>query len=111
MSCAFYGHCGLIDLTYFVPMSRHRLTVYYTGRVQGVGFRYAVKSLTPGYEVAGTVRNMQDGRVELVAEGAREELEAFREAIRQSGVGRMIQREEDFWCEAAGTFRGFDIIG
>jgi acylphosphatase len=91
-------------------MSRQRLTVYYSGRVQGVGFRYTVKSLTPGYEVAGTVRNLPDGRVELVVEGLKDELEAFREAIRLSGVGRMIQREEEFWCEAAGAFRGFDII-
>lgn len=90
-------------------MGRERVTIYYSGRVQGVGFRYTVKSLTTGFEVAGTVRNLPDGRVELVAEGLREELEAFREAIRDSGVGRMIQREEEFWCEAAGTFRGFEI--
>jgi len=86
------------------------MTVYYSGRVQGVGFRYTVKSLTPGFEVAGTVRNLPDGRVELVAEGAREELDAFRQAIRESGLGRLIQREDEYWSEAAGGFRGFDIV-
>lgn len=91
-------------------MSRQRMTVYYSGRVQGVGFRYTVKSLTPGFEVTGTVRNLPDGRVELVAEGERAELEAFRQAIRDSGLGRMIQREEEHWCEAAGDFRGFEIV-
>ena len=86
------------------------MTVYYSGRVQGVGFRYTVKSLTPGFEVAGTVRNLPDGRVELVVEGAREELDAFRQAVRESGLGRLIQREEEFWSEANGTFRGFEIV-
>ena len=86
------------------------MTVYYSGRVQGVGFRYTVKSLTPGFEVTGTVRNLPDGRVELVAEGAREELDAFRQAVRESGLARLIQREEEFWSEADGSFRGFEIV-
>ena len=92
-------------------MKRQRLTVLYSGRVQGVGFRYTVKSLTPGFEVTGTVRNLPDGRVELVAEGAREELEAFQEAIRESGVGRMIRGEAAAWSEAKNEFRGFEIVG
>ncbi len=86
------------------------MTVFYSGRVQGVGFRYTVKSITPGFEVTGTIRNLADGRVELVAEGAREELEAFRQAIRESGLGRMIQGEEEHWCEPGGIFRGFEIV-
>jgi len=91
-------------------MSRKRMTVFYSGRVQGVGFRYTVKALTPGFEVTGTVRNLLDGRVELIAEGEREELDAFRQAIRASGLARNIQREEEFWCEAGGSFRGFEIV-
>ncbi len=86
------------------------MTVFYSGRVQGVGFRYTVKCLTPGFEVTGAVRNLPDGRVELIAEGTREELDAFRQAIRESGLKRHIQREEEHWCEAAGNFRGFEIV-
>jgi len=86
------------------------MTVFYSGRVQGVGFRYTVKSLTPGFEVTGAVRNLPDGRVELIAEGPREELDAFRQAIRESGLKRHIQGEEEHWCEAAGNFRGFEIV-
>ena len=55
--------------------------IFYTGRVQGVGFRYTTKNVALGYEVTGTVRNLSDGRVELIAEGQREELEAFQVAI------------------------------
>jgi acylphosphatase len=86
------------------------MTVFYSGRVQGVGFRYTVKTITPGYEVTGTVRNLDDGRVELIAEGAREELDAFRQAIRESGLGRLIQREEELIGPATGEFRGFEIV-
>lgn len=86
------------------------MTVLYSGHVQGVGFRYAVKSTAAGYELAGTVRNLADGRVELIAEGPREELEAFRAAIRDSGMDHFIRQEDVAWSEATGSFRGFEIV-
>lgn len=84
-------------------------TVFYAGRVQGVGFRYTVHEIACGYEVAGYVRNRHDGRVELVAEGAEEEVTAFLEAVRASQLGSHIRNEDVNWREAAGEFRGFDI--
>ena len=88
---------------------RRRLTVYYSGRVQGVGFRYTVKSVSAGFEVMGTVRNLMDGRVELVAEGAKDELEAFATAIRDAGLAGLIKHEETIWGAAEGGLRGFEI--
>lgn len=85
--------------------------MFYSGRVQGVGFRYTVKNVAMGYEVTGLVRNLLDGRVELIAEGAREELEAFREAIRDSGLAHFIRHEEIHWEPAEGNMRGFQIAG
>ena len=90
-------------------MRRERVTIYYLGRVQGVGFRYVVKNLVSGFEATGTVRNLPDGRVELVAEGARAELEGLLEAVRQSDVGRFIRREQLDWTDARNEFRSFDI--
>ena len=92
-------------------MKRHQVTVYYRGRVQGVGFRYTVKSLAPGFEVIGTVRNLTDGRVELIAEGEKSELEAFLKAIREAGLGPLVQHEEIRWGEARNWIRGFEIVG
>jgi len=92
-----------------MAMKRERVTILYAGHVQGIGFRYAVKTLTTSYEVTGTVRNLPDGRVELVAESAKEELEAFLQAIRDSGVGRFIRQEQAHWAEAKNEFRGFEI--
>jgi acylphosphatase len=96
----------LVDLA----MNRARMRIYYAGRVQGVGFRYTVRTVATGYDVTGTVRNLDDGRVELVAEGGREELEAFRQAIRDSEAGRFFRNEEVAWSEAASEFRGFEIV-
>jgi acylphosphatase len=90
-------------------MKRHKVTNLYSGRVQGVGFRYTVKTLTHSFEVTGMVRNLEDGRVELQAEGSKEELEAFLEAIRQSEVGPFIRQEQNRWSEAKNEFRGFEI--
>jgi acylphosphatase len=90
-------------------MNRHRVTNYYTGRVQGVGFRYETKSVATGFEVTGTIRNLDDGRVELVAEGSKEELDAFLVAIRESGVGRFIRQEQAIWADSKNEFRGFEI--
>ncbi len=92
-------------------MARCRVEVYYSGWVQGVGFRYTVKRLAMGYEVVGTVRNLSDGRVELIAEGERAEVEQFLQAIRDSEVGRFIRSEDIKWGEPTGSMRGFSITG
>ena len=54
-----------------------RYTVHFSGRVQGVGFRYTTERVAEGFRVAGFVRNLPDGRVRAVAEGDREELDRF----------------------------------
>jgi len=59
--------------------------VYYSGTVQGVGFRYTAQRLAARYAVAGFVRNLADGRVELVAEGEAEQVDGLLSAI----AGRM----------------------
>jgi acylphosphatase len=90
-------------------MSRRRLQVHYAGNVQGVGFRYSVKALAAGFDVIGTVRNLPDGRVELMAEGSADELSAFQQAIRESELGHFIQKEAVAWQEPQGGLRGFEI--
>jgi acylphosphatase len=92
-------------------MKKHvRLEVYFSGRVQGVGFRYRVRALAEGFFVTGTVRNLDDGRVELRAEGARDELEDFLKAIVESELGSHIREMDVDWHDATGHFKGFEII-
>ncbi len=90
-------------------VNRTRMQILYSGRVQGVGFRYTVKTAASGYDVTGIVRNLADGRVELIAEGSKDELNAFREGIRESGLEHFIKGEEVSWSEAKNEFRGFEV--
>ncbi|MGA9452229.1 MAG: acylphosphatase [Verrucomicrobiia bacterium] len=86
------------------------MKILYSGHVQGVGFRYSAKTAATGFEIAGIVRNLADGRVELTAEGARAELEAFRQAIRGAGLAGFIRDENVTWSEAQDEFHGFEIV-
>jgi len=86
------------------------MTVLYSGRVQGVGFRYTAKTVITGFEISGTVRNLPDGRVELIAEGAPAELESFRAAIHDAGLAGFIRDEQVTWADANNEFRGFEIV-
>ena len=91
-------------------VKRSRMQIFYSGNVQGVGFRYTVKTVAAGFEVTGTVRNLADGRVELIAEGAKEELSAFQTAIRESGLEHFIRDEQVLWDEPQHDLRGFEIV-
>jgi acylphosphatase len=84
------------------------MSVFFSGNVQGVGFRFTTLNLSRRFAVNGFVRNLPDGRVELQAEGAREELAAFLEAIVRTMRGHIEDSEvATGTCEA--RFRGFDI--
>ena len=56
---------------------------YYSGRVQGVGFRFTAQHVAGGFDVAGFVRNLPDGRVEVLAEGSAEQVDGFLSALAQ----------------------------
>lgn len=70
-----------------LPLERRE--VYYQGRVQGVGFRYTTRRIAAGFRVAGSVRNLSDGRVEVIAEGEPAELDRFLAAVNRE-LGRFI---------------------
>ena len=86
-----------------------RIHVYFTGHVQGIGFRYSVKQLTLEFEVTGWVKNLPDGRVEMLAEGEHSELEAFQAAIPDAGLRRFIHKTDSDWSQGTGEFKGFEI--
>lgn len=84
-------------------------TVHYTGAVQGVGFRYTTHRLASGFRVVGTVRNLSDGRVELVAEGDSAELDQFLDAVR-TRFGGNIRDEHSETQPATRQHTSFEII-
>jgi acylphosphatase len=85
-----------------------RYTVYFSGRVQGVGFRYNTSIIARRYEVTGYVRNCPDGRVELVAEGQPKELDDFLREVRDH-FSYNIRNEQSDIQDASGQFPGFEI--
>lgn len=86
-----------------------RVQAFFKGHVQGVGFRYGCRSLAKGFAVTGFVRNLRDGRVEVVAEGEREELEAYLEAIGTSELNSFVRDRSVAWSPATGEWRDFHI--
>jgi acylphosphatase len=75
-------------------MATVRKRVLYAGRVQGVGFRYTARELARGFPVAGYVRNLPDGRVELVAEGEGDEVAAFLAVVGRRWAGSLDSADE-----------------
>jgi acylphosphatase len=89
-------------------VTSQRRTVQYSGRVQGVGFRYTAQSIAHRYAVSGYVRNQPDGRVELVAEGEPHELDVFLAEVRERFFGNIRDERADVQS-ASGEFAGFAI--
>jgi acylphosphatase len=85
-----------------------RYAITFTGRVQGVGFRYATVNIAAGYDVTGWVRNEPDGSVRCVAEGLREELDRFVAAVRQAMQGNIRDALIET-SSATGEFQGFVV--
>ncbi|WP_222847185.1 acylphosphatase [Pontiella desulfatans] len=89
--------------------SSKRMRAVFSGRVQGVGFRYTVCRAAEAFDVTGFVRNLWDGDVELVSEGAEQELVGLLHAVRGSCLRRNITAEQVRWEAATGEFDRFGI--
>lgn len=70
--------------------------VLFSGNVQGVGFRARTAKVAARHAVTGYVKNLDDGRVELVAEGAEAEVRAFLSAVKARLSSHISRAEESF---------------
>ena len=86
----------------------HHETVFFTGRVQGVGFRFTTMEVARGFDVTGYIRNLVDGRVQLEVEGRKTEVDALVTALeeRMHGYIRKTERSAD---QRPAQFSGFAI--
>jgi acylphosphatase len=85
-----------------------RRTCHFSGRVQGVGFRYTVNHSAMRYDLRGYVKNLADGRVELVMEGDEKEMDRLVEEIKRQMSGFI----KDVKCETSpptGEFQDFSV--
>jgi acylphosphatase len=85
-----------------------RAIVHYSGRVQGVGFRYTARSIAGKYDVAGYVQNLSDGRVRLVVDGKQGEIDRFLAEVADRMNG-YIHDAQVHRSAATGEFAGFTI--
>lgn len=85
-----------------------RVHVFYSGSVQGVGFRYTARDIAEELGISGWVKNLRDGRVEVIAEAEKETLQQFLDSIK----GQFKNYIEDIdisWQDASSEFDNFDI--
>jgi acylphosphatase len=82
--------------------------VFFSGNVQGVGFRYTAHRLAAGYAVTGFVRNLRDGRVQIVVEGDSQEIDGFLASLlaRMEGYVRHTTADE---LAPTSEFGSFDV--
>jgi len=85
-----------------------RRHVYYSGSVQGVGFRYTVRSLASGRDLGGFVRNLPDGQVELVAEGPEADVVGLLADV-AAEMGAYIRKAQVLEEMPEGAFKTFGV--
>ena len=86
----------------------NRKAFYFSGHVQGVGFRYTAQNIAMQYDVTGYVRNLDDGRVEVLVEGADDQIEQIVQGIKQRMEG-FVKKVDVQTSPATGEFSGFSI--
>ena len=91
-----------------MPDSLMRRRFVLAGRVQGIGFRWTAERMALSLRLTGWVKNLEDGRVEVVAEGSQVSLKEFLRKL--NGVFKKYIKDADVnWSEATGEFNAFDI--
>ncbi len=88
---------------------RKRAHLVYSGNVQGVGFRLTAEETAREFGVVGWVKNIRDGRVELVVEGEKQALADFLSAIRTGPMRNFIRQVEVTWNTPTDDFDDFEI--
>ncbi len=86
-----------------------RVEAIVRGIVQGVFFRYNTRLRAERLGLSGTVENLPDGTVRVVAEGSRDRLEELVAWLHVGPEAAAVERVDATWSEAAGTFRGFRV--
>ena len=88
---------------------KYRLHAYLKGKVQGVGFRYFTRQTAQEHNVTGWVRNLHDGRVEVMAEGEHENLNQLLVRLRKGPISADVNDIDYEFTAAQGGFNTFRV--
>jgi len=83
--------------------------IFYSGRVQGIGFRYTVQDLANQQKVSGWVKNLDDARVEVAAEAEENVLDRFLQQVNRHFASYIADAHIE-WKPASGEFSDFKVI-
>lgn len=92
-----------------MAMAKKRLRALYSGTVQGVGFRFTAEHIARQIGVTGWVKNLPDGRVEVLAEGEEKKLAELLERIAGGALKNYIRNIEKSYSEPTGEYKDFTI--
>jgi acylphosphatase len=92
-----------------VDASVARLHGIVTGIVQGVNFRWFAQRRAAELGLVGYVRNRSDGAVEFVAEGTRDALERWLDAVRVGPPSAVVENVDAQWSASTGEYHRFEI--
>jgi len=87
---------------------KKRLNIIFSGMVQGVGFRFTAEYIARNLGAVGWVKNLRDGKVEMVAEGEESTLKTLLARLNEE-MGRYIRDTQEDWQDSTGEFSSFDI--
>ena len=90
-------------------MPKKRIHIYYAGVVQGVGFRFTAERIALDLDLTGWVRNLPDGRVEVLMEGENPKIKKFLKKIDESFLKGYIDDVDIEWHHATGEFDTFQV--
>ncbi|BBM85727.1 acylphosphatase [Candidatus Uabimicrobium amorphum] len=88
-----------------------RLHVFVSGKVQGVSYRYYTTLEAAKYQISGWVRNLSDGRVEMLAEGSEEELQQLLNWTYKGSPAAEVSDVNYEWLECRNEFTNFTVTG
>ncbi len=91
-------------------MADRRLHAFVSGQVQGVNFRLFARHLAAVHRLTGWVKNLEDGRVEVVAEGEETNLKESVRGLERGPPGAQVGKVDCGWHPATGEFKGFEKV-
>ncbi|MBU2617117.1 MAG: acylphosphatase [Euryarchaeota archaeon] len=89
---------------------KSRVRAFVSGRVQGVFFRSFTRSEATSLGIHGWVRNLRDGRVEVLAEGEKSALDELLGRLREGSPAARVEKVDARWGEYKGDLNGFRIV-